>query len=195
MKSPESDALQARYRLACELAQAGAELAFEYYQQRDRLAVDHKGDDLQDVVSVADKRVEEFVKQRIISAFRRMVFSARKAEHRCLTPACCGLSTLSTAPAVFLTACTLVSVDGHRRRRRTGYRRGVRPQPSRAVPRPERPGAWLNDAPIAPHPAATVKEGVMGVGTSHRVTPAIFLPFLDALLSDGGMFIRNGSGR
>ena len=55
-------------------------------------------------------------------------------------------------------------------------------------------GAWLNDAPIAPHPAATVKEGVMGVGTSHRVTPAVFLPFLDALLSDGGMFIRNGSG-
>lgn len=34
----------------------------------------------------------------------------------------------------------------------------------------------------------------MGVGTSHRVTPALFLPFLDALLSDGGMFIRNGSG-
>ena len=43
-------------------------------------------------------------------------------------------------------------------------------------------------------PATTVKEGVMGVGTSHRVTPADFLPFLQALLSDGGMFIRNGSG-
>ena len=55
-------------------------------------------------------------------------------------------------------------------------------------------GAWLNDAPIRPHPAATVREGVMGVGTSHRVTPADFLPFLQALLSDGGMFIRNGSG-
>mgnify|MGYP000685662780 CR=1 FL=1 len=69
MKSLESNELQARYRLACELAKAGAELAFEYYQQRDRLAVDHKGDDLQDVVSVADKRVEAFVKQRIQSAF------------------------------------------------------------------------------------------------------------------------------
>nr|VXZ87305.1 Inositol-1-monophosphatase [Klebsiella pneumoniae] len=43
-------------------------------------------------------------------------------------------------------------------------------------------------------PATMVKEGVMGVGTSHRVTPADFLPFLQALLSDGGMFIRNGSG-
>ena len=113
MQSQDSEALQARYRLACELAKAGAELAFEYYQQREALTVDHKGDDLQDVVSVADKR-------------------------------------------------------GH--------------------------GAWLNDAPIRPHPATTVKEGVMGVGTSHRVTPADFLPFLQALLSDGGMFIRNGSG-
>ncbi len=69
MKSLESNELQARYRLACELAKAGAELAFEYYQQRDRLTVDHKGEDLQDVVSVADKRVEAFVKQRITDAF------------------------------------------------------------------------------------------------------------------------------
>lgn len=46
--------------------------------------------------------------------------------------------------------------------------------------------AWLVTAGLA--------FGVMGVGTSHRVTPALFLPFLDALLSDGGMFIRNGSG-
>ena len=35
MQSQESEALQARYRLACELAKAGAELAFEYYQQRE----------------------------------------------------------------------------------------------------------------------------------------------------------------
>ena len=44
MQSQESEALQARYRLACELAKAGAELAFEYYQQREALTVDHKGE-------------------------------------------------------------------------------------------------------------------------------------------------------
>ena len=54
MKSLELHELQARYRLACELAQAGAELAFEFYQQRDRLAVDHKGDD-QSVGSTASR--------------------------------------------------------------------------------------------------------------------------------------------
>ncbi len=36
-------------------------------------------------------------------------------------------------------------------------------------------------------------QGVMGVGTSHRIPPSELLPFLDQLLSAGGMFIRNGS--
>ena len=154
MQSQESEALQARYRLACELAKAGAELAFEYYQQREALTVDHKGDDLQDVVSVADKRVEAFVKQRIQSAFPEDGFLGEESGAR-----------LPDARVLWV----VDPIDG------TSC-------------------AWLNDAPIRPHPATTVKEGVMGVGTSHRVTPADFLPFLQALLSDGGMFIRNGSG-
>ncbi len=106
MQSQESEALQARYRLACELAKAGAELAFEYYQQREALTVDHKGDDLQDVVSVADKRVETFVKQRIQSAFPEDGFSAKRAAPACPTRECCGWSTPSMAPAVSSTACT-----------------------------------------------------------------------------------------
>lgn len=69
MTSLDSDPLHARYLFACELAKAGAELAFRFYQQRGSLAVDHKGHDLQDVVSIADKQVEEFVKQQIVNAF------------------------------------------------------------------------------------------------------------------------------
>ncbi len=103
----ESEALQARYRLACELAKAGAELAFEYYQQREALTVDHKGDDLQDVVSVADKRVESLCQtahsERVsggwFSRRRERRPPARRAE-------CCGWSTPSMAPAVSSTACT-----------------------------------------------------------------------------------------
>ena len=40
----------------------------------------------------------------------------------------------------------------------------------------------------------TLKDGVLGVGTSFRVGVADFIPFLDAVLRDSGMFIRNGSG-
>ncbi|WP_323079520.1 inositol monophosphatase family protein [Klebsiella quasipneumoniae] len=195
MQSQESEALQARYRLACELAKAGAELAFEYYQQRDALTVDHKGDDLQDVVSVADKRVEAFVKQRIQSAFPEDGFlgeesGARLPDARVLWvvdpidgTSCFlnGLHTWCLSLAIVADGEPVIGVVYDPNHRELFHAlRGH--------------GAWLNDAPIRPHPAATVREGVMGVGTSHRVTPADFLPFLQALLSDGGMFIRNGSG-
>lgn len=175
--------------------ESGAELAFEYYQQREALTVDHKGDDLQDVVSVADKRVEAFVKQRIQSAFPEDGFlgeesGARLPDARVLWvvdpidgTSCFlnGLHTWCLSLAIVADGEPVIGVVYDPNHRELFHAlRGH--------------GAWLNDAPIRPHPATTVKEGVMGVGTSHRVTPADFLPFLQALLSDGGMFIRNGSG-
>ncbi len=181
MQSQESEALQARYRLACELAKAGAELAFEYYQQREALTVDHKGDDLQDVVSVADKRVEAFVKQRIQSAFPEDGFlgeesGARLPDARVLWvvdpidgTSCFlnGLHTWCLSLAIVADGEPVIGVVYDPNHRELFHAlRGH--------------GAWLNDAPIRPHPATTVKEGVMGVGTSHRVTPADFLPFLQA---------------
>ncbi len=171
---------------------SGAELAFEYYQQREALTVDHKGDDLQDVVSVADKRVEAFVKQRIQSAFPEDGFlGEEKAALACPTRECCGWSTPSMAPAVSSTACT---PGACRWRSSPTANRSSAWSTTPTIASCFTPcgahGAWLNDAPIRPHPATTVKEGVMGVGTSHRVTPADFLPFLQALLSDGGAFIR-----
>ena len=171
-------------------------MAPEYYQQREALTVDHKGDDLQDVVSVADKRVEAFVKQRIQSAFPEDGFlgeesGARLPDARVLWvvdpidgTSCFlnGLHTWCLSLAIVADGEPVIGVVYDPNHRELFHAlRGH--------------GAWLNDAPIRPHPATTVKEGVMGVGTSHRVTPADFLPFiLQALLSDGGMFIRNGSG-
>ena len=163
--------------------------------QREALTVDHKGDDLQDVVSVADKRVEAFVKQRIQSAFPQDGFlgeesGARLPDARVLWvvdpidgTSCFlnGLHTWCLSLAIVADGEPVIGVVYDPNHRELFHAlRGH--------------GAWLNDAPIRPHPATTVKEGVMGVGTSHRVTPADFLPFLQALLSDGGMFIRNGSG-
>ena len=55
-------------------------------------------------------------------------------------------------------------------------------------------GAFCGDAPIRVHAGQSLKDGVLGVGTSFRVGVGDFIPFLDAVLRDGGMFIRNGSG-
>ena len=169
MQSQESEALQTRYRLACELAKAGAELAFEYYQQREALTVDHKGDDLQDVVSVADKRVEAFVKQRIQSAFPEDGFlgeesGARLPDARVLWvvdpidgTSCFlnGLHTWCLSLAIVADGEPVIGVVYDPNHRELFHAlRGH--------------GAWLNDAPIRPHPATTVKEGVMGeIGRAH----------------------------
>lgn len=160
MKSLELHELQARYRLACELAKAGAELAFEYYQQRDRLAVDHKGDDLQDVVSVADKRVEAFVKQRITDAFPQDGFLGEESGTQMpdarvlwvvdpIDGTSCflnGLHTWCLSLAILADGEPVIGVVYDPNHRELFH--ALKGQ-----------GAWLNDAPIAPHPAATVKEG------------------------------------
>ncbi|MFZ4215943.1 inositol monophosphatase family protein, partial [Pantoea endophytica] len=69
MATHEVDSLLARYRFACSLAESGGKLAYEFYLQRDSLLTEHKGNDLQDVVSRADCEVESYVKSRIAEAF------------------------------------------------------------------------------------------------------------------------------
>ena len=155
------------------------------------MTVDHKGDDLQDVVSVADKRVEAFVKQRIQSAFPEDGFlgeerrpPARRASAVVVDP--------SMAPAVSSTACTrclslAIVADGE-------PVIGVVYDPNhRELFHALRP--WRGSTTL--RSVRTRDDGQRGRdGRRHLASrhPADFLPFLQALLSDGGMFIRNGSG-
>ncbi|MDU6433157.1 MAG: inositol monophosphatase [Pantoea sp.] len=184
-----------RYRFACELAETGGRLAFEYYQKREELPVDHKGEDAQDVVSLADREVEALVKSRIAQSFPEDGFLGEESGFaqdgaRVLwvvdpidgtSSFLNGLHTWCLSLAVIIDGEPVIGVV-------------YDPNHGELFHACKGSGAWLNDRPITPHPAETVADGVMGVGTSHRVTAAEFLPFLDALLQQGGMFVRNGSG-
>ena len=44
-------------------------MGLDFYRQRDALTVEHKGDDLQDVVSIADKQIEAFIRERLTQLF------------------------------------------------------------------------------------------------------------------------------
>src|SRR3546814_13829527 len=55
-------------------------------------------------------------------------------------------------------------------------------------------GTFLNGKRQPVPPARSVKDGLFGTGFSHRSRPEDVVPFIDALLRDGGMFMRNGSG-
>ncbi|MCQ8230357.1 inositol monophosphatase family protein [Pantoea trifolii] len=195
MFTSENDSLMARYRFACSLAESGGKLAYEFYQQRESLQTDHKGSDLQDVVSRADREVESFVKSRIAQAFPDDGFLGEESgstdcDKRVLwvvdpidgTSAFLnGLHTWCLSLAIVADGEPVIGVV-------------YDPNHHELFHACKGQGAWLNDLRIEPHAAATVVGGVMGVGTSHRVSSGDFLPFLDELLQHGGMFVRNGSG-
>src|SRR5690606_16450220 len=65
--SPE--ALQERYAFAQELAMKAARRALGHYKERDSLVVGHKGDQLQDLVSIVDQETEAFIKQQLAEQF------------------------------------------------------------------------------------------------------------------------------
>lgn len=193
--SNEVASLSARYRFACALAEAGGKLAHTFYLQRETLQPDHKGSDLQDVVSVADREVESFFRARIADAFPEDGFLGEESGS-----ADAGKRMLWVVDPIDGTSCFLnglhtwcvslaLVADGE-------PVIGVVYDPNHheLFHALKGHGAWLNNGALQPHAAATVAGGVMGVGTSHRVSSADFLPFLDALLQHGGMFVRNGSG-
>ncbi len=68
MSDTKNDALQSRLLLAERVARAGGEKALAYFNQRDTLVVETKHD-LQDVVSRADREVEQMIDQQIRASF------------------------------------------------------------------------------------------------------------------------------
>ena len=74
-----------------------------------------------------------------------------------------------------------------RRDLRAGSRRAVRI-------RDELPGATLNGKPLKLDGERSLADGMLGIGANLRVAPEAITGFLNGLLHQGGMFIRNGSG-
>ncbi len=195
MDNLNAQAIADRYQFARDVALAAAELAFEFYQRRFQLAVEHKGGDLQDVVSRADREVEQLTRNMITQRFPQDDFLGEESGGGTRTAACTWVVDPIDGTACFLnglhTWCVSVGVivNGE-------PTIGVVYDPNhREMFHASRGhGAYLNDAPMRVHQGKTVREGLMGVGISHRVAPEDFLPFLSQLLHAGGMFIRSGSG-
>ncbi|MBP2170115.1 myo-inositol-1(or 4)-monophosphatase [Erwinia toletana] len=188
-------AIDARYHFAREVAQAAANRAYGFYQQRNQLEVEHKDQDMQNVVSIADRDVEALVRDLIEQRFPADDFLGEESggsekNARCIWvvdpidgTSCFlnGLHNWCVAIGVIIDGEPVIGVvydPNHREMFHacTGQ------------------GAWVNDAPLQVHSGEDVQAGVMGVGTSQRVAAGTFVPFISKLLDEGGMFIRNGSG-
>lgn len=181
-----------RYRYACDIARAAASRAYAFYQQRERL-VTEQDKDLQDVVSEAERNVEQLIKSLIAERFPQDAIAGETAPGEDarylwvidpLDGSDCfinGLHNWCVSLALVLEGEAVAGVvydPNHREMFHACQGRG----------------AWVNETRLQVHPAQHLTEGVLGVGTADAGAVVTFIPFLSALLQQGGTFIRTGSG-
>ncbi|WP_322044130.1 inositol monophosphatase [Paraburkholderia sp. J67] len=198
----------ARYAAARAIALEAGRHALACFEQRERLVVEYKG--VQDAVSIADRDVEDLVRSRIASQFPEDRFlgeeSAALAQQ---TSAQCASRALWIVDPIDGTSCFLhgmyawcvsiaVVIDGE-----PAIGVVYDPNADELFHAETNGGAWIDAnatkgevqrRALQVADAAGARDGVLGVGISHRVSSAPFLAFIERWLASGGMFVRNGSG-
>lgn len=187
-------AMRARYELAQRVAREAGRRAFEMFSRRDELVIESKG--LQDMVSAADQETEAFIRTAVAEHFPADGFLGEEggmergeAEYLWVIDPIDGTACFVNGMHAW---CLSIGV----------LRRGGEPvigvvydpNSDEMFHAASGAGAFVNGKALRVSPAAAVSDGVLGVGFSHRVPVSAFAPFLERVLSDGGMFIRNGSG-
>lgn len=190
----EHDEIVKRHKLAETVALEAGELALGYYRRRDTLVIEIKGDP-QDVVSIADRQVEELIRKRTCEAFPDDGFLG---EEYGLTGGNSGYTWVvdpidGTSPFVHGMPNWCVSIA-------VLYRGepvvGVIHVPchdelySGALGQ----GATLNGKVLKLSKTKTIRNAVTGIGANHHVTPQSVAKIVEDLLANGGNFVRLGSG-
>lgn len=194
-KSLGSTDIQARYASAKELAMEAARRALGPYRQRDSLVVSHKGDELQDLVSIVDQDTEAYIKGQLAERFPEDGFLGEETGAATLDARCVWVVDPIDGTSCFVNGlhswCVSIGllVDGEPWLGAVAD--AVHDELFHAC---SGQGAWLNEQRLSVHAAPDIRHGVMGVGTSHRRGKEHFIPFVTQLLEQGGTFIRNGSG-
>lgn len=194
MSDTELYALKARLNLAEEVARAAGAKALEYFHQRDSLVVETKYD-LQDVVSRADREVEQMIDKLIRAQFPDDGFLGEEyglqegnsgytwvvdpidgtspflngMPNWCVSVAVLheGIPVIGVIYAPYYEECYVAALDH---------------------------GATLNGRRLQVDPARTLQNHVTGFGANSHVSPTEVGNILAALLEAGGNFIRIGSG-
>lgn len=187
--------IQQRYLFARQLVQKVGDIALDFYLNRHKLEIECKKGESQDLVSIADKSVENEIKSALKQHFPQDGFLGEESGADSLEREFCWVVDPIDGTSSFLYGlhawCISIAVL-----RNKEVIAGVvfDPLHNELFHAALGCGAFLNEQPIQTSGAISVKGGLTGVGMSHRVQPDTFIPLLQRLLSDGGMFIRNGSG-
>lgn len=194
MTATEDEEIIARWKLAERIAVEAGSHALGYYNRRETLVIESKGDP-QDVVSIADREVEDLIRDRTGEAFGADGFLG---EEYGLTGGSSGFTWVvdpidGTSPFVHGMPNWCVSIA-------VLYNGepviGVIHVPchdelySSALGQ----GATLNGTPLKLGTEKTIRNAVTGIGANHHVTPQSVAKIVEDLLASGGNFVRLGSG-
>lgn len=185
--------LDSRYCLAQAVARHAGTMALELFRRRDQLVVEFKG--TQDMVSAADRDVERFIKGQVRAAFAGDGFLGEEGGVDLADAEYVWVVDPIDGTACFVNGmyswCVSIAVL-HRGAPVIGV--VYDPNANDLFHARIGGGAFCDTKRISVHPGRSLKDGVLGVGTSFRVGVADFIPFLESVLHDDGMFVRNGSG-
>ena len=193
-----NDPIARRLDAGIEIATAAAALALQHFQRRDSLLVESKGP--QDMVSQADRAVEQFIRERLCQhfpgdaihgeEFGRSAGSGGSADDACtwvIDPIDGTANFVAGIPAwCVVLACI------HRGEVVLGII--VDPNHDHTYAARKGHGSRLNGQPMRVAQARSLTEGSVGVGYCNRITPDTLFRFLVPFTEAGGMYYRNASG-
>lgn len=189
-----SDAIQSRFDLACRLAAEAGALALGHFQNRDRLVIEAKASP-QDIVSRADREVEDLIRAGLLAAFPQDAILGEEGGAQAgdsgflwiidpidgTSPFLAGLPHWCVIIALAKGDETVAAVTAH-------------PLSGDMFTAIKGRGAWLNDAPMRCDAAHRITNSLVAIGASHRTDPAHVGGVISGLMQAGGIYYRNGSG-
>ncbi|MEO9337662.1 inositol monophosphatase [Mesorhizobium sp. SB112] len=187
-------AIAARYDFAISLIREAGDLAHGYFRDRGALTIKSKG--LQDVVSEADLNTELLIRERLEKNFPEDAFLGEET----------GLSEFSTDQGIWV----VDPIDGTQpfvsgmsswcvsiafvKNNELQFGMVYAPERNELFAGGINFPATLNGAAVERHAGRSIKDGIVGIGYSTRITLDQFLPSFERFLKAGGMFYRDGSG-
>jgi myo-inositol-1(or 4)-monophosphatase len=186
--------IQSRFELAKEIARDAGALALTHFRARDRLVVESK-ETLHDIVSAADRGVEELVRSRIAGGFpgdgvlgEEYGLTSGEDDYIWVIdpidgtiPFLAGMPSWCVSIAVLKGEKVVVGII-------------YAPVIDELYAAGEGLGATLNGRPLVLDNSLTIKNRTIGFGANHHASPEGVADFIRRLLEEGGNFMRNGSG-
>lgn len=187
-------AIQTRFDLAQQLAAEGGALALRHFQNRDRLMVEAKASP-QDIVSRADREVEDLIRVGLLAAFPQDTILGEEGGAQAgvsgflwvidpidgTSPFLAGLPHWCVVIALVQGEETVAAVTMH-------------PLSGEVFTAVKGQGAWLNGAVLRCDPSHRIDNSLVAIGASHRTDPNHVAGVIAGLMQAGGIFYRNGSG-